>query len=121
MTYRIEYGNDVGDDDGSFWEWWTVTDDTRSFKCEAEADAIWLRDLLNGLRPLFDAQDAARDKPALKTRAESARFVLFQLEDHDYKCPFEKGRQHHYGKQDLKCLLDFIYGGPPNGSDEVIK
>lgn len=45
--WKIDYGNDVGPDDGGFWEWWTVTDGTRAFKADAEADAQWLCDLLN--------------------------------------------------------------------------
>ncbi len=47
MTWRIEYENDVGPDDGGFWEWWTVTNDERSFKADSKADAEWLCALLN--------------------------------------------------------------------------
>lgn len=47
MNWRIEYENDVGPDDGGFWEWWTVTDGEKSFKCDKEEDAKWLCDLLN--------------------------------------------------------------------------
>lgn len=32
-----------------------------------------------------------------------------------------KGRQWHYGKQELRELLDFIYGGPPQQDEETIK
>lgn len=36
MKWRIEYDNDTGPSDEGFWEWWTVTDGTRSFKCDTE-------------------------------------------------------------------------------------
>ena len=41
--WRIDYDNDSGNDDGAFWEWWTLTDGVRSFKCDSEADAQWLQ------------------------------------------------------------------------------
>ena len=40
--YSITYENDVGPNDEGFWEWWTVSDGNRSFKCESEEDAKWL-------------------------------------------------------------------------------
>lgn len=46
-TWKIEYDNDTGPGDERFWEWWTVTNGTRSFKCDNEADAKWLAELLN--------------------------------------------------------------------------
>lgn len=53
MTFRIECNNDVGyGEDEAFYEWWEVTDDTRTFKCDNEADAKWLLDLLNGQEDL---------------------------------------------------------------------
>lgn len=45
--WKIEYDNDTGPDDEGFWEWWTVTDGEKSFKCDVEADAKWLLNLLN--------------------------------------------------------------------------
>ena len=45
--WRIEYHNDVGPMDESFWEWWEVTDDEKTFKTNSEEDANWLCDLLN--------------------------------------------------------------------------
>lgn len=75
MTFRIECDNDAGYDEG-FREWWTVTDDIRNFKCDAEADAIWLRNLLNGLRPLFDAQDTERDKPVSRMWADDLKISV---------------------------------------------
>lgn len=47
--WKIEYDNDTGPSDEGFWEWWTVTDGDKSFKCDDEADAKWLCDLLNTL------------------------------------------------------------------------
>lgn len=46
MDWTIEYNNDVGPDDGGFWEWWEVSNGTRTFKCDREEDAKWLVELL---------------------------------------------------------------------------
>lgn len=54
--WKIEYGNDTGPSDESFWEWWTVTDGEKSFKCDDQADAKWLCDLLNASRLTTQAQ-----------------------------------------------------------------
>ena len=48
-TWKITYDNDTGPDDEGFWEWWNVTDGKRSFKCDTEADAKFLRDALLAL------------------------------------------------------------------------
>ena len=45
--WKIEYDNDVGSDDGGFWEWWVISDGNRSFESKDENDAKWLCDLLN--------------------------------------------------------------------------
>ncbi|MAF43465.1 MAG: hypothetical protein CMI54_04750 [Parcubacteria group bacterium] len=53
--WNIFYNNDVGPNDESFWEWWEVMDaeteysgeETRCFKCDTEADAEWLAEILN--------------------------------------------------------------------------
>jgi hypothetical protein len=45
--WRIDYDNDTGNNDGGFWEWWTLTDGVRSFKCDSEADAQWLHAALS--------------------------------------------------------------------------
>lgn len=45
--WRIEYDNDTGQSDESFWEWWSVTDGGKSYKCDDEAEAKWLCGLLN--------------------------------------------------------------------------
>lgn len=47
MKWQIRYCNDVSADDDALWEWWTVEDDERSFRCEFEADAVWLVERLN--------------------------------------------------------------------------
>jgi len=49
--WKIEYDNDTGPGDEGFWEWWTVTDGTRSFKCNFEDDAKWLAETLNASAP----------------------------------------------------------------------
>lgn len=46
MKWNIEYDNDTGKG-GGFWEWWTVSDGERSYKCDSEEDAKWLCELLN--------------------------------------------------------------------------
>jgi hypothetical protein len=43
--WTIEYDNDTGDE--GFCQRWTVTDGERSFRCDTQKDAEWLRDILN--------------------------------------------------------------------------
>ena len=50
MNWIIENHNDVGPNDDGFWEWWTVSNGTRSFKCDSEGDAKWLAELLNAAK-----------------------------------------------------------------------
>ena len=58
----------------------------------------------------------------MKTREEVARFVENQFDNFGtYNCPRDKGHAYHYGRQDVKVLLDFIYEGPPITEDEKIK
>ena len=59
----------------------------------------------------------------MKTREETARFVeqQFKVYGSDYKCPLEKSRKWHYGKQDVRALLDFIYDGPPDGKEQDVQ
>ena len=45
-TWVIEYDNDTGSSNEGFWEWWTVTNGEKSFKCDSEQDAQWLRSQL---------------------------------------------------------------------------
>lgn len=45
--WRVEYDNEVGQDDEGFGEWWEVTDGDKSFKSTNEKGANWLADILN--------------------------------------------------------------------------
>lgn len=68
-TWRIEYDNDTGPDDGYFHQWWTVTNGEVSFKCDAEKDAKLLLAHLN------------ETLPALKQRVEELEKMLADTED----------------------------------------
>lgn len=65
----------------------------------------------NTAKAAYAAGIAAR----VKTRAEVADFL-----DKQELTEREKPRWH-YGKQELRDLLDFIYGGPPASEDEELK
>ena len=54
----------------------------------------------------------------MKTREETARFIERQMH-WSHKCKFEKGSRAHYGWQELKELMDFIYGGEPNDAEAL--
>lgn len=57
----------------------------------------------------------------LKTREEVARFVEHQFDDYgSYGCKLNKARRHHYGKQEVRELMDFIYGGEPLSAEQQI-
>lgn len=50
----------------------------------------------------------------MKSREQAAEYVKAQLERElwKYRCTTSgrnKGTQHHYGKQELRELMDFIY------------
>ncbi len=49
MSWHIDYGNDVGPDDDFFFEWWDVTDDITSFRCNSEDEANRLLQQITGL------------------------------------------------------------------------
>lgn len=55
----------------------------------------------------------------MKSRTEAAKFAAAQLH-WSYEVPRDKPYCHHYGLQDLRVLLDFIYGGPPANADEEL-
>jgi len=58
----------------------------------------------------------------MKNRLEAAEFARKQF-DHlgsDYRCQREKGGQVHYGLQEVRELMDFIYEGEPASSAEEI-
>jgi len=44
--WEIVYDNDTGPSDEGFWEWWSVTDGEKAFKCCSEADAEWLLSII---------------------------------------------------------------------------
>jgi hypothetical protein len=54
----------------------------------------------------------------LKTREEVARFVERQLGIET--CGREKGDKYHYGLQELRELMDFVYGGPPENEGQAL-
>lgn len=47
--WTVEYYNDTGTNDESFWEWWEVSDGDRIFKCDDNLSSEWLCEVLNGL------------------------------------------------------------------------
>jgi hypothetical protein len=55
----------------------------------------------------------------MKARAEVVTFIQEQL---DWKRESTKSKcsAHHYGRQDLRDLLDFIYGQVPQSDDELL-
>jgi len=65
--WKIEYDNDTGAGDEGFLECWTVTDGDKSFKCDEEADAKWLCELLNVIPPniLYTLNDGCNLKNKL--------------------------------------------------------
>lgn len=47
IKWKVEWANDTGPNDESYWEWWIITDGEKAFKAESDQEAYWLRDLLN--------------------------------------------------------------------------
>jgi hypothetical protein len=58
--------------------------------------------------------------PVTKTREEVARFVEKQMGS-NYICSRNKNYAHHYGLQELRELMDFIYGEEPQNEEQKIK
>ena len=58
------------------------------------------------------------EKPCLKTREEVAAFINDQFSK-AYVCSREKGAWH-YGRQDLRVLMDFLYDGEPLSDEQKI-
>ena len=57
----------------------------------------------------------------MKTREEVARFIEHQFNAYSpYVCKLQKMSHYHYGKQDLRDLLDFIYEGFPASTLECV-
>ena len=59
-AWRVDYDNDVGDDDGGFWEWWEVTNGTVAYKADKETEAKSLCNLLNASPPRPESDEVAR-------------------------------------------------------------
>ena len=62
----------------------------------------------------------------MKTREEVARFVERQLDDDEPHQPKGSAQmvkfgteRHHYGAQELRALMDFIYGGEPSDAERI--
>lgn len=45
--FRVEYENNTGPNDDCFWEWWSVTDGHKSFRCVTEEDAEQVTQVMN--------------------------------------------------------------------------
>jgi len=56
----------------------------------------------------------------ITSRETIARYIEKQFTN-AYDCKLNKGQQHHYGKQELRELMDFIFEGPPRLPEEEIK
>jgi hypothetical protein len=61
--WKIEYNNDVGPEDETFWEWWEITNGEIVFETLKEKDAQWLCKILN--------QDEGCDSPYLIDKEKS--------------------------------------------------
>lgn len=58
----------------------------------------------------------------MKSRKEIARFVEYQFNDSGvYECKLNKGQHHHYGRQDVRELLDFIFDREPKTEEEKVQ
>ena len=70
---------------------------------------------------LGGAPVAVAQENVMKTREEMARFVEHQFDMFGkYECQLPKGGCHHYGKQEVRELMDFIYGGEPQTDEQKI-
>jgi hypothetical protein len=56
----------------------------------------------------------------MKSRVEVAAFINAQL-DGAIEREGEAKHFHHYGRFELRALMDLIYGGEPKSDDEKIK
>ena len=67
----------------------------------------------------YDPMQAC-EKPEERVRQprhQAVAFIKKQL-DHSYEPTMNKGDRVHYGKVELRELMDFIYGGPPQSKRE---
>jgi hypothetical protein len=56
----------------------------------------------------------------MKTREAAARFIERQLH-WTHKCSISKPSNWHYGLQELRELMDFIYESPPTEAERITK
>ena len=54
----------------------------------------------------------------MKSREEVARFIEKQMH-HSHRCPLPKPNTHHYGLQELRELMDFIYDAEPTEAEKI--
>lgn len=54
----------------------------------------------------------------MKSREDAARFLEKQM-NYEHECSRPKNRRHHYGWQEARELLDFIYEGKPKSESEM--
>lgn len=54
----------------------------------------------------------------IKSRKESVNLIRKRLDG--IEMPKKEGGAHHYGRQELRELMDFIYGGKPKNYDEKL-
>jgi len=64
-------------------------------------------------------QEALYTHPPMKTREEVARFIEQQFH-WSHNCSLSK-TAHHYGRQEARELMDFIYGEEPQSEAQKIK
>jgi len=53
----------------------------------------------------------------MRSREEAVKKIEYLLGDYDKP----KGSQHHFGRQELRNLMDFIYSDTPFWPEEFIK
>ena len=57
----------------------------------------------------------------MRLREDVVSFINTQLVDPKYKCSRNKGFAFHYGRQELRELLDYIYECEPrNGNEKIL-
>lgn len=58
----------------------------------------------------------------MKTREEVARFIEIQFGvSGSYQCKLDKHQKHHYGLQEARELMDFIYNGKPETNSQCVQ
>lgn len=72
---------------------------------------------LPGKVPTLFTEVLAPEVNVAESRAEAVKLILKQLHDGSGR---EKAHQWHYGRQELRELMDFIYGQEPQSEAEMI-